>query len=223
MSEKKYWNTIYEKNEYERGTIPSSCSTFASSVMDALPQDAVIVELGCGNGRDSCHFAKSDKVKHVLAFDLADTAVKNFREETHKEKVHFFVQDFSCIPSSLVNGFVVNVVYSRFTLHSVTKNAASASLKWAYDHLSVGGLLLIEVRSVQDPMFGVGTKVDGERDAWQSSHFRRFVRIEELSTELVQLGFQLEYVLQSNNLSIFKDDNPVLIRIHARKEQPGKK
>jgi hypothetical protein len=63
----------------------------------------------------------------------------------------------------------------------------------------------------------VGTAVEGERDAWMSTHYRRFVRIEEITTELVGLGFSVEYVLQQADLSVHGDDNPVLIRIHAKK------
>ena len=218
MSEKDYWNHVYAKQEYERGALPTVGSTFAKSIVQKLPPSAVIVDLGCGNGRDSLFLAEQMGVKRVVGVDLAEVSVTCLKNSAHEEKVEFFVQDFSCMPVDRFKDLAMNVVYSRFTLHSVHKNAASATLKWSFEALPAGGLLFIEVRSIQDPLYGVGEAVPGEPDAWISSHFRRFVRIEQLATELVDIGFTLEYVLQSDNLSVYKDDNPVLIRIHARKK-----
>ncbi len=80
-----------------------------------------------------------------------------------------------------------------------------------------GGLLLIEVRSVKDKMCGKGTPVEGEKDAWIYTHYRRFIRQNELLAELLSLGFKIDYVIESDGLAIYKDDDPVVIRVHARK------
>jgi hypothetical protein len=65
----------------------------------------------------------------------------------------------------------------RFTLHSIPADGASRTLKWAYNNLKDGGILFIEARSVKDPMCGVGTKVEGEEDAYINTHYRHSIII----------------------------------------------
>ena len=83
-------------------------------------------------------------------------------------------------------------------MHAIQAEGASRTLKWAFQNLKsgksnftnyhsnflLGGFLYIEVRSVLDPMCGKGTKVEGERDAWINTHYRRFIRKDELVAEL---------------------------------------
>jgi hypothetical protein len=66
-------------------------------------------------------------------------------------------------------------------------------------------------------MCGKGTKVEGERDAWINTHYRRFIRKDELLKELEGLGFTIDYVLEKDGIAVYKDDNPVVIRVHAKK------
>lgn len=60
--------------------------------------------------------------------------------------------------------------------------------------------------------------MEQERDAWIYTHYRRFIRKDELIRELENIGFEINYCVESDNLSIYKDDNPVVIRIHAKKK-----
>jgi hypothetical protein len=41
MSEKQYWNEFYKKGE-----VPQDCSTFAASIVDKIPKNALMFELG---------------------------------------------------------------------------------------------------------------------------------------------------------------------------------
>ncbi len=45
----------------------------------------------------------------------------------------------------------MDVVYSRFTLHSVDAQGEKRTLKWVYDNLKTGGFFCIEVRTIKDP------------------------------------------------------------------------
>ena len=218
--EQQYWDKVYEANAYECGPIPDGSSSFAQSIAPLIAPESVVVELGCGNGRDALFLSNQENVKKVVGLDYSQIAIAKLKPHEN-EKLQFGMQDFSNIPERFLESLNVNqmdVAYSRFTLHSVKKSDASKALEWTYEHLADGGMFLIEVRSIQDPLCGQGTPVEGERDAFIATHhYRRFLRLEELTSELVALGFHLEYVVLSNNLSVYKNDNPVLIRVHARK------
>jgi len=207
-----YWNQYYKKGE-----APSDGSTFAVSILAKVDKEHELVELGCGNGRDANFFAKNG-IK-VFAVDIASEAI-NQRSARHPDNPTFVCADFtnmaeSC-PASILD-MKFGSIYSRFTLHAVRAESASKSLNWSYSALRSGGILFIEVRSVKDKMCGKGTPVEGEKDAWIYTHYRRFHRKDDLISELENIGFTIDYILESDGLAVYKDDDPVVIRVHARK------
>lgn len=205
--DKYYWSEFYKN-----GQVPVDCSTFAASIVNLIPKDNVLLELGCGNGRDAFFFAYHGI--RVIATDLYDTVsdIKGL------DNLKFVRADFTRLPSPFYES-TFDVVYSRFTFHSIRSEDASRTIRWVYENLRPGGIFFIEARSVRDPLCGQGTPVESERDAWYTTHYRRFIRREELVKELEQVGFIVEYDLEDNNLAVYKDENPVVIRIHARKPQ----
>jgi bifunctional enzyme CysN/CysC len=62
-----------------------------------------------------------------------------------------------------------------------------------------------------------GTAVGDEKDAYINTHFRRFLRKDELLKELEGLGFIIEFVDERDGVAALGDDNPVVLRVHARK------
>lgn len=115
------------------------------------------------------------------------------------------------------SSFVVGAIYSRFTIHSVKYAAASSAYRWAWAHLNSGGLLCIETRSVKDTLCGVGTQVEGERNAWIEDHYRRFTVASELKAELEGLGFVIEHQQEDTGLAVYKEEDPCVLRIFAMK------
>ena len=52
---------------------------------------------------------------------------------------------------------------------------------------------------------------------YEEGHIRHFVERDELVNSLLSEGFDLVEDTESNNLSIYEGDNPVLLRVIARK------
>ena len=61
-SEKNYWEKYYESHRE-----PNKPSPFAEFVSNELDSGTCLVELGCGNGRDSIYFGEKNiiKIKNV--------------------------------------------------------------------------------------------------------------------------------------------------------------
>jgi tellurite methyltransferase len=118
---------------------------------------------------------------------------------------------------SVLRSFSVGCIYSRFTIHSVKEKQASAAFRWAFKHLNQGGLLCVETRSVKDSLCGVGTQVEGERNAWIEDHYRRFSVKDEVLKELGTLGFAIDFVQEDTGLAVYKEEDPCMLRVFARK------
>jgi SAM-dependent methyltransferase len=204
INDKQYWNTYYKENK-----AVSFPSPFAQYCIQKIPKNSFLLELGCGNGRDSLFFAQQG-VK-VVACDLAEEAITRLKETNAG---YFFTGDFSNLTDDQFEQ-PLDVIYSRWTIHSLNQKSASKALRWVHRNLADNGSLLIEARSVNDKLFGKGKPA--ERDAFITDHYRRFIRKHELIEELKQIGFEIEEDIESKGLAIHKDEDPVVIRIIARK------
>ncbi len=203
MSDKIFWEAFYSN---KKGVL--NPSPFAIFLVDNYPIKGSMVELGCGNGRDSLYFADNnidvlgiDQCKNIVA-ELNGIGVKN---------AEFKAADFT----NLGNLGTFDVVYSRFTLHSVNKKQASSTMIWAYKSLNAGGRFCIEVRSILDDFCGDGEEV--EKDAFVTDHYRRFIRLEEMVAELEEKGFTIDYQIEATGLAKYKNEDPSVIRIIASK------
>lgn len=83
-----YWNTYYQKNLVEIQK-PSDFTLFASSYMST---DAKIMDIGCGNGRDSLFFA--NKGLNVVGVDASKTAIEKLNRQQHGRTAMFVCDDF---------------------------------------------------------------------------------------------------------------------------------
>lgn len=213
--EDAYWNAFYA------GRHPDieNPSSFARVVLGRLEPGALMFELGCGNGRDALFFA--DQGVRMVACDRSAVAIQMLDGRPDlgrfRHRPRFLAADFA----ELVRVYdashePLDAIYSRFTLHAIPAEIQSAALRWAAEHLRVGGQLLIEVRSVKGSLYGKGEQV--ERDAFiHDGHYRRFLRLEELTAELEGLGLEIAESTESSGVAVYRDDDPVVIRLTARK------
>lgn len=212
MTDRSYWDDFYRSAHSDIETP----STFAIWCRPLLATGLRLVELGCGNGRDAVFFAHEGM--DVVGCDQSEIAIQSLCSKPYSRCAYrpaFVIGDFSRLQDGRFGA--IDVVYSRFTLHAVTQDEASAALSWAARNLKPHGHLLIEVRSVKGDLYGKGEP--RERDAFvYNGHYRRFVRMEELSAELQSLGFLIETAIESAGLAVHKNDDPVVIRIVARRQ-----
>ncbi len=204
MNDKKFWESFYSN---KKGTL--NPSPFAVFLMENFSINGNMVELGCGNGRDSLYFA--DQNIKVLGIDQCKSIVSELNA-LDRENTEFKAADFTNLTD--LGGF--DTVYSRFTLHSVNKKQASNTMRWAYQSLEQRGKFCIEVRSIHDDFCGEGKEV--EKDAFVTDHYRRFIRLDEIVNELMEIGFSIEYKIESTGLAKYKNEDPSVIRIIAVKK-----
>lgn len=204
-----YWNSFYE-SEFKI----ESPSLFAKYVSNYLHKGLSLLDLGCGNGRDSLLFEKNGL--QVTAIDASDFIIEDLRKKYSNRNINFICDDFVC--SSVLYEQEYDYCYSRFSLHAINEIQELELLGNLYKCLKKGGYFFIEVRSIRDEIYGKGKQV-GRNAYIYEGHYRRFIDKEELEEKLFSVGFNIEYSSEKRNFAPLGENNPYIIRIVAKKER----
>jgi tellurite methyltransferase len=218
--DKQYWDKFYKDHLLKEDI--SECSTFAKFCEENyFKRKLSIVDLGCGNARDAFYFARLGH--EVLGVDQSiDISIK---ESKNHYRLQFLKDDF-VRPSYHRDDIETNeyhpdllpidVFYSRFTIHSITLQDEGKLLTKVFQCLREEGLFCIEARTTNDTKFKVGEHIC-DTTYFNDGHLRRFINSQEFVNKVLSLGFKLKYFIERDNLSIYKNDNPVLMRVILEK------
>lgn len=202
----KYWNMIYGAEQ-----LPNEPSNFAIWVADDINTNkGSMLELGCGNGRDSIYFLK--RGFDVTAVDASDRAILNIQKYYEELGGVFVCDDF--VKCGALFRVMYDYIYSRFTLHAINEKQEDELLKNIKISLKQNGRLYIEARAIHDDLYGKGIQV-GKNEFIYNNHYRRFIDIEELKNKLQNKGFKIIYSAEARGFSKTLEQDPVLLRVVA--------
>lgn len=202
-----YWNEFYDK-QIALINEPSAFAKFALSYMEPGKK---VMDIGCGNGRDSIYFAANNL--DVIGVDASDTAITELQNK--KIKNTFFVCD-DFVTCKTLYQMQFDYFYSRWTIHAITEMQENELLHNISEALKENGLFFIEVRSTKDELYGKGKQI-GRNTYEYNEHFRRFIEKAELIGKLEQQGFEVVYCEENKGFSKTKDSDPTLIRVVAKR------
>jgi len=209
--DRDYWESFYKHRLAVN--FPSSFAEFC--LENYIPPQSNILELGSGNGRDAFYF--SEQQNDVIAVDQS-AEVNHLEEEKldvspTKNRLKIVRDDFVQMDYSKHKG--VDVIYSRFTLHAISQEQERIVIDKAYRLLPAGGLFLIEARTTKDPLCGEG-EPQGD-NAFVTDHYRRFIDSQAFMSKVMSLGYEVLYFIEKSGLSVYKEEDPVLMRIVLKK------
>ncbi len=207
---KDYWDDFYKSN------FKHTPSQFCVCVLTEVDDNAVIVELGSGNGRDSLYFASQGH--QTVALDLSAEAIHSCCEESNKRNVkhaHFLQADLTNYKQvshaiELARQKAVDkpvVFYSRFVMHSIDDEQEVLFLNTVADCLHSGERIYFEFR----------TKEDEKLDKHFGGHYRRYVDSDVFLQRLADLNFTINYQHKGQGMAKYKEEDPVVIRVIAQK------
>ena len=162
---------------------------------------STILEVGSGDGRDAYYLSKQ---YNILGLDIAnkpsDTVNCTFEQKSMKELSGSY-----------------DLLYSRFSLHSVTEDIEDFVLQHALEHC---GYIAFEVRSVKDELASVVNEQKESRvvTSYATAHYRRFFDLKNIKQKMQDMGFEILVAEESNKFAPYKDQNPYCLRVIARKK-----
>ncbi|MBW8349429.1 class I SAM-dependent methyltransferase [Bacillus sp. IITD106] len=210
----EYWDAFYKHFQVEEE------STFCKYIKSKLVKDTVIVDIGCGTGRDTFSFYKDgysvfgiDRSSQAIAFNKQYLINCFENREIYFKKLDIlsdyefiqFLQETSNYAKSMECKLLV---YSRFFLHSINVTAENILLNAITEILQTGDLFAAEFRTIED----------FEREKVYNNHYRRYIDseifIEKLET---QHSFEMLEFSKGTGFSPFKGEDPFLARVFAKK------
>jgi SAM-dependent methyltransferase len=193
MIDKNYWHAYYLNKQNKKSDADGmpTPSAFCSFVLSELPKHVHspprILDAGCGNGRDT----------YALGGTGMDSS--GFLPQP-TEHAQFVTGDFT---TGCKDAY--NVVYSRFTYHSITNEQQESFLS---SIRNTGTVLCIETRSDKSKD---DARVTGD------GHYRNFTHKDTLHTQLLAHDFDVLYIYEGNGVAVYKEEDPVCIRVIAVK------
>jgi len=194
-----YWNEFYSD------IANTNPSTFAKMCLNYISPNDTLLDVGCGDGRDSTFFAQ--RVKKVISIDNSSKTIENLQKNNELDNNEHYIVDINSLETTTISDDVIDVVYCRFLLHAITQDREDTLLHWSYNILPPGGRIMIETRTIEDE------KLLKHYD----NHLRRYVNTDELRIKLQSLGFTIIHEHQGTGLSPFKAEDPHLARFIAEK------
>lgn len=208
----EYWNSFYKTNHKH------TPSQFCVCVLTEINSEAVIVELGSGNGRDSLYFANQGHI--TVAIDLSHQAIKSCNTELeekcieHAEFIQGDITNRGTIQKTFdyareKSGGKEIIFYSRFVMHSLDAAQELAFLNLLSEFMRAGEYVYFEFRS----------KEDSELKKHYGGHFRRFIETEKFQQFLSEaLGYEITYSMTGRGMAKFKEEDPFVSRVIARRK-----
>lgn len=207
MKKKKiisYWNTYYNKK------IRFKESSFARFVLKYIGKSKMkkIIDIGCGNGRDSIYFSKKGHL--VTGIDISETAITN--NSILKNKNLSFLK-FDIENDTTSKKF--DIIYSRFFIHALSENGEKKLIQLINKIKKKNSYVFLEFRNSKDDIFNkIKIKEHNKFVNFNKGHFRRIIDTKIFIQNFIKKTKSKNiYSKSSKNLSIVKDDNPHLSRV----------
>ena len=207
---KSFWDSFYKDQNNEKIT---DASSFARFVCDFVKANSLVIDMGCGNGRDSRYL---NLFNDVVGIDQSDEAIESCRAQGGSIAGATKTLDFRVLSVEDENicqifktEFIRSerksiFVYARFFLHAIDKTQYARFWNFAQclnrDYsVSVG----VEFRTNED-----------EKNFKQfPGHFRTYLDPNAVVADAELRGFRVREILQGYGLAKYKDEDPHLARI----------
>jgi len=188
---KGYWSYYYDK--YQSPTDPSDFAQFVNSI---IKTNSKIIDIGCGNGRDTQFFEQNDH--NVVGVD-------------NIEVPNFLGKNLIKCDATNLNVFG-DVYYCRFFLHTLSESDCDVFLKRM--SLIIGdGRIFIETRSSDTN----SRKKVKFKSPIGENHYRMLYSIDYLDFKFSKY-FKVEFISESTEFAVYENEKPLVIRSILKKK-----
>jgi len=215
---KDYWDNYY-KSRHTDIEAPSSFAIFVFENYLKHRRNSFLIDVGCGNGRDSFFFL--EKGLPLLGIDACEVAIKNNQSKAVEKQIsngNFLslrVREIESLMPTMEKAKNKEIwIHSRFFLHAIEEFEYIKFIEFL-SLLKTGSLIAFEFRTNKDELFSKQENKIGNIS--KTGHYRRFLDFREVVQFLEQQGYSINYQIESKDISVVGNDNPVLGRIIGEK------
>jgi SAM-dependent methyltransferase len=206
----KHWGDFYRSRTSAR--VPTTPSPFATWVADRLEPRQHVLDVGCGNGRDSVYFAEQGH--RVTALDGTSRARRLARRLATEHSVRVRPQElnlndlFSALTSGARFAHLKHPpeIYARFLLDAVEADTRQTFFRWAQMIQRRGGTTFLEFRTWQGTL----------RAKAFPFHYRTLLDPSRVVAEIERYGGTVVHREQGVGLAPFENENPRICRLIVR-------
>jgi ubiquinone/menaquinone biosynthesis C-methylase UbiE len=176
------WDKVYSKVSAFFGEEPTSFSQIC--YIDFKKHHVKkLLELGCGQGRDTLFFASHDL--DIYAIDSSKVAIESLKQKIRKEKISIKLRQFDAKQGIPFGNKYFDAVYSHMFYNM---RFTDVELRFLFREssrvLKNNGLLFFSVRSDKDVLYNKGQKIDN--NIYEINGFQiRFFTKEQIKSFLV--------------------------------------
>lgn len=198
-----YWDKFYSGRQFL--SIPSQFATFVLS--ENFDESLVVIDMGCGNLRDTCFFAQH--IRSVVAVDSSLEALSQRNVESYSNIVPVHASIESETLAETLTTHLQNLktekllIFSRFFLHALTDSQQDA-------HLALCAKLLTRFQGSFAAEYR--TKRDEQNVKVTPDHYRRYINPLELCSHAASYGLKCYYHVEGFGFAKYKADDAYVAR-----------
>ena len=194
-----YWNKFYKKFNLAK---PSSFAEFVYKKIKIKKNLLSIIDIGCGNGRDTLFFLKKGFL--IVGLDKSRVAII----ENKKKNKNFIKLDI-CKKNILKKKY--DIIYCRFFLHSINIKEESIFFDNLKKISKKKTLIYLEFRTDKDPLLKKGKILSANERIY--GHYRRFINMNQFKKKVVLKGFKIIKIYLSFKFAYFFKQKPHIARV----------
>lgn len=207
-----YWDSYYRQQRVPE--LPSQFALFVANevLTGELPEPAAVLDIGCGNGRDTVFFARLGFA--IGALDRSEAAIALCGERLRREfgpgaapaRLHVGRADADGLEALATAFEGPLLLYSRFFFHAIDDAAEAAVIDRVAAMLKRrGGALAVEYRTTEDAL---ATKVT-------SAHYRRFIDPDAFAARIGAAGLAVQWRAEGRGMAKYRADDAHIARLIA--------
>jgi SAM-dependent methyltransferase len=206
---KVYWANFYAHTHYTTG------STFFEWVAGRPDTPRTVIDIGCGDGRDSYAFGATGRT--VLGLDQSPVGIEHAQSRAVSQgltNVSFRVCDVAdvddlgqALQEVVDHASGPTLFYLRFFLHAIHEDVQQSLLNAIDTHARPDDMFAAEFR----------TDKDAHTSKVHTKHYRRFQEAAAFVSDLAGRGWEILHEEESSGLSPYKGEDPVLCRVVGRR------
>lgn len=209
VAHRRQWMSFY--HDADRAAVPAEPSSFARWMTGLEDRDALVVDVGCGTGRDVLYFARDGR--RSIGLDYAAHGFGPAGAAAGQEGLPVSFEPFNlcdlrnvlAVGTRLAHDSGPRIVFARFLVHALGEQARQNLWRLSQLALRGGGRLYLEFRTPRD---STTKHAFGNR-------YRNYVEPDVVVREIEQRGGRIQYRTEGQGMAPYASEDPHVCRLVA--------